>query len=74
MKGAFYYHVDPDGQTIRIRLEPESRDQKIKVRVMREWVKALLIATGFLALMVLGGTMDAWANTQVDSTLQATNH
>lgn len=74
MSAAYFYHVDEDGQTVRIRLLSQDQKRKVKVRVMRDWVSNLLLAFALLALMALGGTIDSWGNTQDDSTTQATNY
>jgi hypothetical protein len=75
MRGAYFYHVDEDGQSVRIRLLSETQTKRtIQVRRLRDWVQILLFTLGFLAVMVIGGTIDAWGESQAESTSQTTNY
>jgi hypothetical protein len=47
MNQAYLYHVDENGQSVRIRLLSKRDRKRVKVRVVREWVSALLISLVF---------------------------
>ena len=67
-----YYIVDHTNTAIKVSVaDPAIVRRKAQRRVLRDWVITLLFILGFLTLMAVGGTLDAWASAPVTSDVTA---